>query len=47
VRNGKPTPDKLTRMRSGLEAIVTGIPVVRQKIEDAYRDDIAADALRE
>ena len=47
VRNGKPTPDKLMRMRSGLEAIVTGIPVVREKIEDAYRDDVSEDALSE
>jgi hypothetical protein len=43
VRDGRPTPEKLTRMHAGLEAIVTELPRVRRKLEDAYRDEVASD----
>jgi len=35
VRDGKPVPDKVAQMRSGLEAIIAALPVVRRQIEDA------------
>jgi len=39
VRLARPNADQLAQMRSGLDAIVAGLPVVRRAIEDAYRDD--------
>lgn len=39
ARTPNPGADQLARMRAGLDAIVTELPVVRGAIEDAYRDD--------
>jgi hypothetical protein len=41
VRDGRPSAERVTQMRSGLEAIVAALPVVRRQIEDAYREDLA------
>lgn len=41
VRDGKPTADRIAQMRSGLDAIVAALPVVRNQIEAAYREDLA------
>jgi hypothetical protein len=39
VRTARPSADQIAQMRSGLQAIVVELPVVRRQIEDAYRDD--------
>ena len=38
VRSGKPSADQIAQMRSGLQAIVEALPVVRGQIEEAYRE---------
>lgn len=39
VRGSKPTADQIVQMRSGLEAIIAALPVIRGQIENAYRDE--------
>jgi hypothetical protein len=39
VRVARPNADQVARMRSGLEAIVAELPVVRRTVETAYRED--------
>lgn len=39
VRGAKPGADLVARMRAGIDDIVTSLPVVRQSVETAYRNE--------
>ena len=39
VRGSKPSAEQIVQMRSGLEAIIQALPIIRRQLEEAYRDE--------